>query len=165
MRFLRDLSAGGRAAFGALCLALLVLAAAAAGAARLDPLPVPAATPRAATLPEPASPPPSVLHAVLAAVERDPFSPDRRRPAERYRMPGELPAAVIAAPARTTIQLHGVVVLPSGGGLAALYAVGRSSQVVRVGQDFEGYRLASVAPGQVVLVGHDTTLTLRIRGH
>jgi hypothetical protein len=165
VRFVRDLRPAGRAALGALALALALLGAAVRGAVRIDPLPdsVTAAAP--ATIPDPIRSPAPAAQAVLAAVERDPFSPDRRPPADRYRMPGEAPAAATArGTGAPVIQLHGVVLLPSGGGMAALYAAGRSAQVVRVGQTFEGYRLVRVGPGEAVLEGPDDTLTLRFRG-
>jgi len=104
---------------------------------------------------------------VLAAVARDPFRADRRRPPGRYRLPGEAPAmdaqAVAAAappPPTYVYRLMGTVVLADGGGLAALSGPTGEGKVVRVGQQIDGFRLARVTPGSATLSGHDTTLVL-----
>jgi hypothetical protein len=165
MRLLRDLSPAGRAAFGALCFSVMVLIAAAYDARRLEPMPRPQSAVSSMTLADPVRPPAALPQAVLAAVERDPFSADRKPAADRYRMPGEAAPAPAPPPASVPfIQLHGLITLPSGEGLAALYAMGRASQVVRVGQTFEGFTLERITAQEVVLVREDTTLTLRLRG-
>ncbi|HEX5726141.1 MAG TPA: hypothetical protein VFX98_11785, partial [Longimicrobiaceae bacterium] len=107
--------------------------------------------------------------AVLAAVARDPFRADRKRPPGRYRMPGEAvtlpetPAPVaMEAPAPVYLfRLLGTVVMP-GGGLAALAGQAGEGRVVRVGQEFEGFRLTRVGPATATLVGPDTTLVLQM---
>ncbi len=155
------------AALGALAASLLLLGAAAAEARWLDPLP-------AASAPRPAAPMPQVKPraaardaAILAAVARNPFRPDRRRPSGRYRMPGEgsPPAALpmpVAPPAMVSnIRLLGTVVLPDGTGLAALAGQTGESRMVKTGQSFEGFRVTRVTHGGATLRGADTTLVLR----
>jgi len=109
---------------------------------------------------------------VLAAVERDPFRADRRRPAGRYRMPGEPAPEVVAAatpagapPAPVYVfRLLGTVVLADGGGLAAIAGPSGEGKVVRLGQQIDQFRLVRVTPGSATLTGSDTTLVLRSGG-
>jgi hypothetical protein len=106
---------------------------------------------------------------VLAAVARDPFRADRKRPPGRYRLPGEAPppepATPMAPPAPTyDYRLLGTVVLPDGGGLAALGGPSAAGRVMKVGQSIDGFRLTRVTPGSATLTGHDTTLVLRAGG-
>jgi hypothetical protein len=165
MRWLRDLPGSGRAALAALGLSAIVLGAVARNALTLEALPGAQEPGPPMDLPEPVRPPAPLPQVVIAAVERDPFSASRQRATDRYRLPGEAPLPGAAPRAAIPmIQLHGVITTPNGDGLAALYAMGRTSQVVRVGQVFEGFRLERITGNEVVLVGQDTTLTLRLRG-
>ncbi|WP_420130511.1 hypothetical protein [Longimicrobium sp.] len=105
--------------------------------------------------------------AILTAVARNPFRPDRRRPSGRYRMPGEAPppdaSALPVAPAAPVynLRLLGTVVLPDGSGLAALAGQMGESRIVKTGQSFEGFRVTAVGNGSATLRGNDTTLVLR----
>ncbi|HEU4456488.1 MAG TPA: hypothetical protein VFR81_25700 [Longimicrobium sp.] len=159
-----------RIALGALAASLLLLGAAAAEARRVEPLPAAPAARRTAAMPE-VKPRAATRSdaAILAAVARDPFRPDRRRPAGRYRLPGEAPPpapVVPVAPVATVynIQLLGTVVLPDGSGLAALAGQTGESRIVKTGQSFEGFRVTRVTPGGATLRGSDTTLVLRTPG-
>jgi hypothetical protein len=108
---------------------------------------------------------------VLAAVERDPFRADRRRPPGRYRMPGEpapsaTPAAPVLAAAPPPVYVYrllGTVVTESGG-LAAIAGPSGEGKVVRLGQPIDQFRLVKVTPGSATLAGHDTTLVLKSGG-
>ncbi|HEX6745863.1 MAG TPA: hypothetical protein VF092_01010 [Longimicrobium sp.] len=108
---------------------------------------------------------------VLAAVARDPFRADRRRPPGRYRMPGEPAPAPVDAPQLPVTQpppvyayrLLGTVVLESGG-LAALAGPSGEGKIVRLGQQIDQFRLVRVTPGSATLAGSDTTLVLRTGG-
>ena len=160
-----------RIALGALAGAALLLFVAYAEARRVEPLPERPAARRAAAMPEvrPRAAAGSDA-AILAAVAKDPFRPERNRPAGRYRMPGEAvpsamaPPAPVAAPAPVwNLRLLGTVVLP-GGGLAAIAGQTGESRVVRVGQEIDGFRLVRVTPGKARLEGNDTTLTLEMPG-
>jgi hypothetical protein len=81
---------GGRSALALLTLSALLCAWTLARAIRIAPvpeLPVPQFTPSAAL----ATPAPASDVDVDAAVETDPFAPDRRAPAQRYRVPKTIP--------------------------------------------------------------------------
>ena len=107
---------------------------------------------------------------VLAAVARDPFRADRKRPPGRYRLPGEAPSPAPAIPMGTpappvyAYRLLGTVVLADGGGLAALAGPSGEGKVVRTGQSIDQFRLVRVTPGSATLAGADTTLVLRSGG-
>jgi hypothetical protein len=95
--------------------------------------------------------------AALAAVEVDPFRPDRSRPAERFRLPGdvlaaaepEAPEPVRPAPA---VRLIGTVMLPDGGALAMAQLGEDSPRVVRVGEKIGEYVLRTVQRGGATFV-------------
>lgn len=102
--------------------------------------------------------------AVLAAVARDPFRPDRRRAPERYRLPGEAMAVAHAAP-RTPmpgVRLLGTASFGDGGGFAALAIQGRAPLLVPVGDTLAGLRLVRVDTGSAMLEGADTVLVLQL---
>jgi hypothetical protein len=85
---------------------------------------------------------------IAAAVDADPFSPARQRPAEPYRLPGEL----IEAPASRTQQLKvlGTVVVTSGPSFAMCQIGSDPPVIVRIGQQIGGYTLKRVARGKAV---------------
>lgn len=160
-----------RVALAAAALSAALCGTAVADARRLDPLPRRAEP--AAMEPMPQISPPRHDDAgvrVLAAVARDPFRPDRRRPPGRYRLPGE--AMPMAAPTYTApvytpqprsypFRALGTVILPDGAGLAAVAGQNGQGRVLRVGQSIDGFRVIRIAPGVVTLEGADTTLVLR----
>lgn len=171
MSLLAGWTLSNRIALAAAAISAALCGTAVADARRLDPLPRRAepeameAMPRIAARP---GDPSGVL--VLAAVARDPFRPDRRRPPGRYRLPGEaMPAAmptytppVYTAPAPTySFRALGTVILPDGSGLAAVAGQSGEGRVLKVGQSIDGFRVVRVAPGVVTLEGSDTTLVLR----
>jgi len=79
-----------RIALAAAAISAALCGSAVADARRLDPLPRRAEPEAMEAMPQIAARPgdPSGV-LVLAAVSRDPFRPDRRRPPGRYRLPGE----------------------------------------------------------------------------
>jgi hypothetical protein len=161
---------GNRIALGALAASVALAALVGIEARRVDPLPSAPAARRAAAMPVVKPRAAARTDAVvMAAVARDPFRADRRRPVGRYRLPGDpILAAAPAPPAAPppqliNIRLVGTVVLPDGG-LAALAGQTGESRVVRVGQEFEGFRLTRVAHGTATLRGNDTTVVLKQGG-
>jgi hypothetical protein len=171
MSLLAGWTLSNRIALAAAALSAALCGTAVADARRLDPLPRRAEPEAMAPMPRIAPRPGDAAGVqVLAAVSRDPFRPDRRRPPGRYRLPGEeLPAAAPAytPPAYTpppptyAFRALGTVILPDGSGLAAVAGQGGEGRVLRVGQSIEGFRVVRVAPGVVTLEGNDTTLVLR----
>ena len=86
---------------------------------------------------------------IAAAVDADPFSPARQRPAEPYRLPGEL----IEAPAASRTQqlkVLGTVVVTSGSSFAMCQIGSDPPVIVRIGQQIGGYTLKRVARGKAV---------------
>lgn len=142
------LSRGTLAAGGAFALACVLAAAAAwrwAAIAPVTPDPVPGHPLELPPAVPADAPAPDV---VLAAVERDPFHPERRRPGTRFRMPGDRrePVRVAARPPALppTLQLTGTLVYPDGGGVALLRDQGQS-RMVRVGERIGNFTLQRVA--------------------
>lgn len=160
-----------RAALAALAASALLCLVAAEGARRLDP---PPAAGRGAPLPElpeaAAERGAGSDSLILAAVARDPFRADRRRPPGRYRMPGSAPEpapytfAYTPPAAPPPLALLGTVVLPDGRGLAAVGARGGESRVLRTGESLAGFRLVRVGSGTATLTDGDTTLMLKTEG-
>lgn len=171
MSLLAGWTLSNRIALAAAALSAALCGTVVADARRLDALPRRAEPEVMEPMPQIASPPGDETGVrVLAAVARDPFRPDRRRPPGRYRLPGEeLPPAMPAytAPAYTppaptyAFRALGTVILPDGSGLAAVAGQSGEGRVLRVGQSIEGFRVVRVAPGVVTLEGNDTTLVLR----
>jgi hypothetical protein len=162
-----------RAALGTFAVSTALAVAAAAEWREVRPLP---AAPRArpvAAMPEVRVPRRDASDGVvLAAVARDPFRADRKRPPGRYRLPGDpapppAPAAVPMgdpAPPVYAYRLLGTVVLADGSGLAALAGPTGEGKVVRTGQQIDQFRLVRVTQGSATLAGSDTTLVLRSGG-
>lgn len=93
---------------------------------------------------------------VVAAVEADPFHPERRRPAVAYRPPGEAAAEALRAaedgePAGP-VHLIGTALLPDGRSFALCEWPGRAPRLVRVGETVEGLTLRRVEPGRATFV-------------
>ncbi|HEX7088502.1 MAG TPA: hypothetical protein VF192_00105 [Longimicrobiales bacterium] len=102
--------------------------------------------------------------AVLAAVARDPFRPDRRRAPDRYRLPGE--ALAVEPVARRAplppLRLVGTASFGDGRGFAALMVQGRTPLLVPVGDTLGGLRLLRVDTGSAVLEAADTVVLLEV---
>jgi hypothetical protein len=105
-----------------------------------------------------------VTRAVLAAVARDPFRPDRRQRFPRQPVAIRRTAAGRAA-RRVTLPplwLAGTASFADGGGFAALGVQGRAPLLVPVGDTLAGLRLVRVDTGSAVLEGADTVLLLEL---
>lgn len=155
---------------GVLVAAIILWTGAALEAAWLDPVFPPAELDRDwyvnATSPLERSAIP--LTVVASGVSKDPFRPDRKRPPNRYRLPGDrsagLQARASVPPSLARMRLLGTAVMPGRPDLAAFQVPGRQPRMLRVGQLLEGFELASVERGTATLVGPDTTLVLRLSG-
>ena len=137
-----------RAALIAMLGAGVFAAMSVAKAVRVDPPPGPAdATALGDIQPGPRKAPPRVN--VAAAVDVDPFSPNRQRPEEPYRLPGELVEA--PTPSRSQqLKVLGTVVVTSGASFAMCQIGSEPPVIVRVGQQIGSYTLKRVARGKAV---------------
>jgi hypothetical protein len=123
----------------------------------LTPLPLPSAAQGASDSGQPGATPtvPQALSA--AAVEHDPFRPERRRPAERFRLPGERGPNTAAAPSSLPpIRLIGTAVIGDGG-FAMCQRASDAPKLVRVGEKFGDLTLRSVRQGRAVFRAADGT--------
>jgi hypothetical protein len=91
---------------------------------------------------------------VLAAVNKDPFHAERRRPAVRFRLPGESAPSDSLTPAAGAglFQLIGTAVLPEGRGFAMCQWGTESPKLVRVGERVGDLMLKVVARGRATFV-------------
>ncbi len=90
---------------------------------------------------------------LAAAVENDPFHPERRRPADRFRLPGEAtPSETLTAAggAAASMRLLGTAVLPEGRGFAMYQAGAETPRLVRVGETVGELTLKRVEQGMAV---------------
>lgn len=88
---------------------------------------------------------------VATTLDLDPFHPERRRPARRFRLPGERgPRAVRRPGLPEGVQLTGTIVYQSGGGAALLQRPGFATLMIRVGERIEGLTLDRVDREQAV---------------
>jgi hypothetical protein len=101
---------------------------------------------------------------IAAAVEADPFHPERRRPDEPYRFPGEIaPAQASAAQRAQQLRLIGTVASVGGGGFVFCQIGSQTPQIIHVGQQIGTYTLKSVEAGRAVFTGPSgNTLELTI---
>ncbi len=133
----------------------------------LEPLPAP--RPAAAILDRPVMAAAALYTAerVLAAVEKDPFQPERRRPALRFRFPAEAVAshrrAAQGPDLSAAVRVIGTAVLPDGGGFAICQRSGGSPTLVRLGGTLGDLTLKAVEPGQATFVTPGgATLVVRV---
>lgn len=104
------------------------------------------------------------LEALTLAVDNDPFQPERRRPDEPYRMPGEEveePEAPPPPPPPPPFQLLGTAEVGEGG-IAVLRVEESLPRVMEVGEFVMGYRLDAVKGDAATLTGQGRTLTLTV---
>jgi len=91
------------------------------------------------------------LDRVLAGVGKDPFHPERRRPARRFQMPAD--QAALAArrlenqATAASLRLIGTAVSGDGRGFAMCAWQGGTPRIVRVGEQVSGWTLLKVTPG------------------
>jgi hypothetical protein len=92
---------------------------------------------------------------LTAAVAKDPFHVARRRPAVRFRLPGEaLPSDSTAATTETAgqVQLIGTAMLPHGHGFAMCQWGAEPARLVRVGERVGDLTLRFVGRGRATFV-------------
>jgi hypothetical protein len=91
---------------------------------------------------------------VLEAVDSDPFHPERRRPTERFRLPGEAISAEVTAPepAVAPLVLLGTVVLAEGRSFVMCQQGSDQPRIVRIGESLGDYTLRTVQQGRAVFV-------------
>jgi hypothetical protein len=89
---------------------------------------------------------------VQAAVENDPFSPDRSAPAAPYRMPGESGPSdkPVVEPAKPAVL--GTVVATDGRSFATVQLSGQTPTLVHVGDKVGDWVVRAIQRGKVVLV-------------
>ncbi len=93
---------------------------------------------------------------IVAALDHDPFHPERRRPRQRFRLPSERVTSVARRPARPSglppsMSLTGTMAYGNGGGVAILRDRG-STRLVRVGEQVGDLTLRRVEREEVVFV-------------
>jgi len=137
----------------------------------LDPAPGIQAAPTPGSRPEPAVPATSnedgslTMDALLLAVDNDPFTPERTRSGERYRLPGDVdpepPPAPPEPPPVPQFRLSGTVVTSEGG--LALIQVGEDApRMLTVGEFMQGYRLTNVTAAGATMANDERELQLRV---
>jgi len=91
------------------------------------------------------------LERLLAAVAKDLFHPERRRPGARFQLPADLAAAAAhrqeAQATQQSLRVIGTAVAPDGGGFAMCAWAGGSPRIVRVGERVGDWVLKRVSPG------------------
>jgi hypothetical protein len=116
----------------------------------LNPMAVEASQAGVETVTEVLQPPLVSIAAILpAAVDKEPFSPNRTRPPVRYRLPGEIDetAAPGSSARRPPIRWVGVVVSEDSVGLSLFAALGTNQnapwEALTVGDKIGAYTLKS----------------------
>lgn len=123
----------------------------------LTRLPAPSVARTTGETGQPNQPPPAPPALSVAAVEQDPFRPERRRPSERFRLPGErAPDAGAAQPAPAAIRLIGTAVIGAGGFAMCQRGV-EAPKLVRVGEKFGDLTLRTVHQGRAIFRAADGT--------
>jgi hypothetical protein len=91
------------------------------------------------------------LDRLMIALEKDPFHPERRRPARRFQLPQD--QATLAArrleeqTTAVSLRLIGTAVRGDGGGFAMCAWQGGSARIVRIGDHVGTWTLTKVTPG------------------
>jgi hypothetical protein len=142
---------GFRIAVVALAAGIVLVAWTLVRALRVDPVPdVPPPTLASAGAIAAATIPPATD--VAAAVEKDPFAPDRSAPASPYRLPGE-PDPKVAEPVVEPQKpvVIGTAVSPLGGRSFAVLQLGDARPVsLSIGDRIGAYTVKSIERGRVV---------------
>ncbi len=107
---------------------------------------------------------PAFLREVVNAA---PFDPARTPPAERYRMPGEqlsfvdMPVVQREPEPAPAFQLLGTAA-SADGGVAIIRLESGTPQFVSAGQTVNGYRVASIDAGRVLMTNGERTISLAV---
>lgn len=97
---------------------------------------------------------------LIAAVDKDPFHPERRRPAQRFQLPSAAPPVPRVADAN--VRVVGTAVSPDGGFAMCSWA-GGAPRIVRVGDRLGDWTLSKVMPGAAEFTGAaGSTIVVRI---
>jgi hypothetical protein len=100
---------------------------------------------------------------VAAAVEVDPFSPEREAPSTRYGSdPGDDSASTEMPAQRALLKLVGTVIDDDGSSFAMCQLGDEQPRAVRVGERIGEYRLRAVRQGAADFAGPDGPITLRV---
>jgi hypothetical protein len=107
------------------------------------------------------------LDRVLAAVAKDPFHPERRRPGARFQLPADVAAAMArrreTEGAAASVRVIGTAVASDGGGFAMCAWAGGTPRIVRVGERVGEWTLRRVTPGAAEFTtSTGTTVVARI---
>lgn len=107
------------------------------------------------------------LDRVLAAVDKDPFNPQRRRPGMRFQLPVALAAASVrreaSHDAEASLRLVGTAVGADGGGFAMCTWQGGNPKIVRIGERIGEWTLQKVWSGAAEFVTPaGGTITVRV---
>jgi hypothetical protein len=115
------------------------------GPARVSPIP-------GSTTVDP--PVPLATATLAAAVGKDPFHPERRRPSLRFRFPGEgsPSTATEATPATAAFKLIGTATMPEGRSFAMCQWGAEPPKLVRIGESVGNLTLKKVEPGRAVFL-------------
>jgi hypothetical protein len=102
------------------------------------------------------------MDALLLAVENDPFEAERRRPASRYRLPGNVePPPPPPPPPLPDFRVAGTAVTPSGG-FAIVHIGDAPPRVLEVGEYLAGFRLQHVAAESITMTNDEREVTLLV---
>jgi hypothetical protein len=87
------------------------------------------------------------LTRVLAALDKDPFHPQRRRPARRLQAPVDGNFVPAVAQQGLMVQVIGTAVAADGSGFAMCAWGGAPPRIVRIGERIGEWTLRAVTPG------------------
>jgi hypothetical protein len=119
-----------------------------------DPLPSAGAVTLGANAATPDIRVPVTATKLAAAIGKDPFHPERRRPAQRFRLPGEAaPGADVVS--SEPFKLIGTAAMAEGKGFAMCQLGAEPPKLVRIGESIGGLTLKSVQPGRASFVRSD----------
>ena len=138
-----------RAVLSTVAAAVLVLAWSVWSAWRVDELPAPRAVTVAGTLDrDDVSGDRYDLARVLAAVDKDPFRPSRRRPSIRFGVPSDASLAAATTAPSPSVRVIGTAVSQDGEDGFAMCALGTGApRIVRIGERLGDWTLSKVMPG------------------
>jgi hypothetical protein len=110
---------------------------------------------------------PLSMEALLLAVESDPFRPDRRRAAARYRLPGDVdpppPPPPPEEPTPPPFRLLGTAIAGETG-LALVQLADAPARLLATGEWLAGYRLHQVTSQSATMVSDERSITLLVPG-
>lgn len=139
----------GRGAIAALALSVMVVLWTLVHAIRIEPVPE-APAPQFSVGGALASPTTAPRTNVAAAVDADPFAPDRNAPESRYRAPSEERDESAPKPAAVEPVVLGTAASDATHGFATVQLADGPAAIVRVGDKIGEYTVKSIERGHVV---------------